>query len=315
MPPVAVLDDKDDSWTWNGAKELADASLTNGTGQALASPGFGVCVFEGTGVALYGMSGSTVTVDGKSLPFGKVKILIDGHVKETVSLVTPETEYSHKIYEVTGLKSGNHVVEVRAVEGEAVIDYLKPITTAGDIDPAIPSAADKHQGTPYTDTFSTGAADWVSFGGTVKTVDGHYVLRGDGGDKALQNRLSFRNLVYSADIAMSSGAESGLIFRVTNPSIGMDSYNGYYAGLDLGRHQIIFGKANGSWATIASAPYALQPDMVYNLKVVAIGSRMSIYVNNQCVLVADDGSFQEGGIGVRVVNTTGAYSNLHVSAP
>lgn len=314
-PTTGILDDKDDSWTWNGAKEFADAGLANGTGQAFSAPGFGVCVFQGTGVALYGMSGSTVTVDGKSLPFGKVKIWIDGHVKETVSLITPETEYSHKIIEVTGLKSGNHVVEVRAVEGEAVIDYLKPISTAGDTTPSDSPADGKQQATLYTDTFATGASDWVPFGGKHTVIDGHYVIEGGSGDKALQSRKSFRDLAYSCDIAMGAGGDCGIIFRVTNPTIGTDSYNGYYAAIDVAGRRIVLGRASNNWTVIGATPYPVQPNAVYNLKVIAVGSKINVYVNGQLQISAVDGTFSEGGIGVRVYNATGAFSNLHVSTP
>lgn len=315
MPAPAIIDDRDDAWTWNGATEYSESGLNNATGETVGPHGFGVCLFSGTGAALYGMSGSSVTIDDKTHPFGKVKITIDGHLKGVVSLISPDTEYGHKIFSITGLRPGNHVLEVRTVDGEAVIDYLKPLAKDSDDTPAPAPKRVVHRenGPEYSDTFVTGGEDWVPYGGSQHIVDGHYVIAGDGGNKALQGDLSYQDLTFSCNIAIGSGTDAGLIFRVTNPSAGTDSYNGYYAGFDLNGKQIILGRASNAWTLIKATPFPVQANMVYNMKVVAQGPHISVFINGQLIFTADDSTFTEGGIGVRGFNSTSAFSNLHVS--
>ena len=97
---------------------------------------------------------------------------------------------------------------------------------------------------------------------------------------------------------MGTGA-AGVIFRVTDPVEGADSFRGYYAYIDPGADSIGIGKMNYDWTFITAAHAEMTPGAWYNLKVKAIGPNIEIYLNGDLQIAIEDDAHQAGAVGVR----------------
>lgn len=168
----------------------------------------------------------------------------------------------------------------------------------------------------YQDDFNDLSADgWTTYGGSWHASDGAYHTNKGAGFKAVADGTTFSNFAYEADISFKDGINSdnaGLIFRVTNPSVGADNLQGYYAGITA-NNLVQLGKMNNNWKELASAPFTVQQNKVYRMKVEAKGSNVDIYIDGNRVLSAVDSTFTQGSIGVRSFWTNATYDNLKVT--
>ena len=132
--------------------------------------------------------------------------------------------------------------------------------------------------------------------GTLRTVPGSA-----SGAKALAMATVFTNFIYEADISVGPVGNAGLIFRVSKPDIGADTYEGYYAGISSERSELEVGCAANSWRGITNVPMKFVANTVYHLKVQALGARLRIFVGDNPRPVADvvDDQYAGGMIGVR----------------
>lgn len=158
---------------------------------------------------------------------------------------------------------------------------------------------------------------WRRYGGTWSTADDQYAVDSGREAKSLMN-TNYSALTYDADVSVGATGDAGLIFRVSNPSDGIDAYRGYYVGLDAERDRVVLGKSNGgSWQELGVSSQAIDPDRMYHLRVVAIGPRMEVYFANSKspVLVADDSSYPSGMTGVRAHMTFARFDNVAIDNP
>lgn len=147
LPPATpgnLLDDNDDGWTWDGMDSISDTQCQGGTAHAGGPGSSGIYLFKGTDVAVYTISGPHLAVNGKANPMGKLKVMLDGKEQQTVDLSAPTTAYNFKAYSVSGLSGGNHVLELRPVDGWAAIDYIQ-------VSDVVPLVADYSHGFRSTD--------------------------------------------------------------------------------------------------------------------------------------------------------------------
>jgi len=89
------------------------------------------------------MRGSTVNIDGHVHRIGKLKVSIDGHEKAEVALTAPAADYNVSAFNVSGLPSKLHVLQIEPESGWAIIDYIK-VTAAEE--PADSPAGDAPAG-------------------------------------------------------------------------------------------------------------------------------------------------------------------------
>ena len=151
-----------------------------------------------------------------------------------------------------------------------------------------PVAQNSNTFTANFDTADTSA--WTTYGGTWSVDAGKYKLAGIGnGYKSVLSNYSFDNFTYEADITTGSesSVDSGIIFRVSNASVGADSFNGYYAGVRS--DGVILGKSNGS--------------------------SIKVYVDdmNTAKISTTDSTYSSGSIGVRTYRTTASFDNINVA--
>jgi len=174
--------------------------------------------------------------------------------------------------------------------------------------------------TSFQDDFSSGnQVGWVNYNGSFMVDNGEYLAtntEGYSGSKSVQSSTSFSDFTYDAQVQVNGAGDGGLIFRASKFSLGADEYNGYYFGISSGGQNIVLGKANGTWTSLKTAAMTIVANTWYQVRVVAKGTSIKIYVNDMTTPKIDytDASFTSGSIGVRCYNTITRWDNLSVSS-
>ncbi|MET0237790.1 MAG: glycoside hydrolase family 43 protein [Kibdelosporangium sp.] len=165
------------------------------------------------------------------------------------------------------------------------------------------------------DNFDDGnAVGWTTYGGSWSSSGGRYDTTSSLGGKALLD-TNFPDFTYDADVTVSSAnGDGGLVFRVTQPATGPDSYRGYYAGISA-TGRVLLGKANNGWTPLRSVPMTVQQGSRYHLRVEAVGSSIKVYVDDLTTpkIAVTDTSYSSGANGVRVYNTGASFDNVAIS--
>lgn len=289
---------------------VSDSQLGGGTGHAGGPGTYGVYTFLGTGVDVVAMRGPVVNDGVKAHRTGKLKVMIDGQEKDTVSLAAPENEYSVKAFHISGLSNATHVLELDPVGGWVVIDSID-VAGAAPAGGAAPASA-----SGFSDDFLDGTASaWTPYGGAWIVYNGLYEINGGSGNKSLVTKSNYHNLIYQADILVANGDDAGLVFRVQKPSVGTDAYTGYYAGLDFIHQRVIIGKADNNWQSLAQQSCSLALNQTYHFKVVARDNTITVFVDGQPVVTTEDDSYVSGAIGVRTFNSSAAFGHIRATLP
>lgn len=166
----------------------------------------------------------------------------------------------------------------------------------------------------FEDDFADGDFEgWILQGGGWFVRDGifHTASNAQGagyglaGVKALAPAAVFADLDYRAEVRVSDSGDAGLIFRVSNATIGPDAYRGYYAGISAERQELVFGKADQKWFPLRSVPMSIAPDRVHTLRVEAVGERIRVFVDDleHPRIDVSDESFASGVLGLRRYTT------------
>jgi hypothetical protein len=165
------------------------------------------------------------------------------------------------------------------------------------------------------DTFADGNAyGWRTYGGTWSAAGGRYTVNQSLGAKALLD-TNFGNVTYDADVTVTAGTgDAGVIFRVTQPAVGVDSYRGYYAGISAAG-RVVLGRAANSWTQLGSA--TVTPRSTHRLRVTAVGPSIAVYVDDLTTpkISVTDATFATGATGVRTFNAAAAFDTVAVGAP
>jgi hypothetical protein len=137
------------------------------------------------------------------------------------------------------------------------------------------------------------------------------------GSNAVAPRAVFEDVTYEAEVAVGREGNAGIVFRVTEPSVGVNHYRGYYVGLDAQNGQVLFGKGDNSWNPIASAPFAAKAGHAHRVRVEARGPRVRVWVDDmeRPVLEAEDATFTRGALGVRSYSDQAAFGALSARIP
>lgn len=168
------------------------------------------------------------------------------------------------------------------------------------------------------------ARNWVFYGGGWFWKDGQINAASNAssggygihGSKYVANGTDFKDFIYQADVKINTAGDAGLMFRVSNPAIGPDAYQGYYVGLDQLNGTVIFGKASGQkWTVISSGKYPVEMNKTYTLKIVAKADKFDVFINGSVkpVLSATDNQYQSGSIGLRTYNALASFDSVKIN--
>lgn len=170
----------------------------------------------------------------------------------------------------------------------------------------------------FRDNFDRGNLDgWKLYGGSFDGSSKALVGKSSGGGKAIIESRAFADFTYEADMtfpAGTSGGNSGLVFRVSDPADGADSYRGYYAGLDAGSNSVLLGLINNNYKEIGRANVAIQTGKASHMKVLADGNTISVYVDdmNTPKITVKDKSYSKGAAGVRIWYADTTFDNINI---
>jgi hypothetical protein len=169
------------------------------------------------------------------------------------------------------------------------------------------------------------ATNWVFYGGGWFWKDGQVNSAsnagsggyGINGSKYVANGTDFKDFTYQADVKINTAGDAGLMFRVSNPAIGPDAYEGYYVGLNPQTGAVQLGKASGQkWIVLNSEKYPVEMNKMYTLKIVAKGDKFDIFINGSAkpILSATDSQYQSGSIGLRAYKALASFDSVKINA-
>ncbi|KAH1711498.1 hypothetical protein KXX23_006427 [Aspergillus fumigatus] len=166
----------------------------------------------------------------------------------------------------------------------------------------------------FGDDFSSGsAAQWTTYGGSFDASSGAFVGRKSLGGLALVNS-NFSNFLFEADVTLpSTSGNAGLVFRASNPSVGADAYNGYYAGISASA--VVLGRASNNWTQLGSGAADLAANTAHHVQVQALDTALAVFVDDMSTAAVrvTDGTYARGMNGVRVYGTGAAFDNICIS--
>jgi len=119
-----TVEDSDEEWIWTGMQTVSGPEFHKGSARAGAPATSGVYVFTGTGVGVFGIHAVEIKAGGVSHSLGKMTVIIDGKQQTTLDLSKAPSALDNRIFHIDGLSSGNHVLQVKVIEGWGAIDYI-----------------------------------------------------------------------------------------------------------------------------------------------------------------------------------------------
>ena len=165
--------------------------------------------------------------------------------------------------------------------------------------------------------------NWTSYGG-VWALDKR-VFRNNSderGAKLMSGSTKWKDVVLSADVSLDqSGGDAGLMIRSNDEDLGVDAYNGYYAGLRELEGTLIAGRSNYSWSEVSpvAMPGGVHQRVWYHLVLVMYGCRLGASAENLSthqtafLMLREDKCVASGRIGLRSLSTGGQWRNVRVS--
>jgi hypothetical protein len=162
----------------------------------------------------------------------------------------------------------------------------------------------------WNDRFAEGNIDdWLIYRGGFLTDAALQLVKGA---KAVVSAVQLADLRLSATLQVGNTGDAGVIFRVTEPSIGVDHYKGYYVGISAAAQGVIIGKADNRWIEIARKSAAISASKTHNLRVEAQGQQVQVWLDEgEAALVEiNDASHTKGTIGVRSFSNKAVFSRM-----
>jgi signal transduction histidine kinase len=174
---------------------------------------------------------------------------------------------------------------------------------------------------PYQDSFAEGtSSEWKPYAGNWSVSNG--TIKNDSnerGAKLITGSPYWKDYSIEADMELlGEGGDAGLLIRASDIEHGVDSYNGYYAGLRSADQALVLGRAEHGWIEFppVKMPGGVKTGTWYHLKLGAFGCSISasaeeIGTNNaQTVTAYDPHCFRAGKIGLRSMVAGGVWRHV-----
>ena len=132
----------------------------------------------------------------------------------------------------------------------------------------------------FADNFDDGFIDnWVIYGGN--WYDKGSALRlptQRGAGMIVAPAAKFADFVMDALVTPPINGDVGLAFRVDNPGMLLDEYEGYYVGLRAFDNQVVIGRCDYTWMPLQFAPLELTPGEPYHVRIEARGPQLRAWI-------------------------------------
>lgn len=163
--------------------------------------------------------------------------------------------------------------------------------------------------------------DWQPFGGAWQFLDGAMLNNSDErGAKLMNGDPSLTNYMIEADVQLlGQYGDAGLIIRANNEEVGVDAYNGYYAGLRDLDNTLILGHAGFGWIeyqenrvvprVVAQQWYHVKL-LAYECNIAASATSLTGEVTVDAVRLPD--CVKSGRFGLKSYQTGGLWRNVRV---
>jgi len=119
------VDDSQEGWIFSGMVEVDDDGCKGGMEHAGGPSTYAAYTFNGAGVDIYATTGPSIEAGGRTHKLGRMKISIDGKPDGEYSLSQTSVTYQSKVYSVTGLTRGNHVLQLESGGGWIDVDFIQ----------------------------------------------------------------------------------------------------------------------------------------------------------------------------------------------
>lgn len=163
----------------------------------------------------------------------------------------------------------------------------------------------------------TGGGWWANAGQLRTTPNG-----GTPDFRALVENVTCVDVRIEADVTPPPAGDAGVVFRVRKPSVGVDAYEGYYAGVSANDDQVVLGRADGQkWTLLERVGRTIPDGRGTKLCVTARGNRIEVRLNDEpkpVIAVTDDRWTSAGHVGVRMFTQDNdqafaAFDNVRVT--
>ena len=160
----------------------------------------------------------------------------------------------------------------------------------------------------FEDDFSDGHPDgWIMYGGNWYERDGALRLPTQTGQgHIVAPAAQFGDFRCDAQVTPPSSGDLGLTFRVNQPALLLDEYQGYYLGLRALANEVVFGRSDFNWTPLQTVALPLEAGRVYQVRVEARGPQMRVWVGenapgegDQPLIEVRDDRYAAGAMGVR----------------
>lgn len=180
------------------------------------------------------------------------------------------------------------------------------------------------RGLPFSFSFTNEAKDhWTALGGTWEIVNGSMRNESDDrGARLLAGSPYWRDYSIDADIQLLGDGDAGLVARVSDAEIGVDSYSGYYAGLRTMDGSLVLGRARHGWEEYPAVPFpgGVEPFHWYHLKLTVSKCAISAIATDRAtgksakVVKRSISCLAEGRIALRSYASGGVWRNVIVQS-
>lgn len=163
--------------------------------------------------------------------------------------------------------------------------------------------------------------DWQPFGGAWQFVNGAMLNNSDErGAKLMYGDAHFTDYLIEADVQLlGQYGDAGLILRGNDEEVGVDAYNGYYAGLRDLDNTLILGHAGFGWIeyqrnrvvprVVAQQWYHVK-FLAYECNLAASATSLDGQVTTDAVRIPD--CIRSGRFGLKSYQTGGLWRNVRV---
>ena len=139
------------------------------------------------------------------------------------------------------------------------------------------------------------------------------------GEKIVLNRNPPDDFTASVTLdfhGVDEGRGSGILFRVTAPSVGFDALRGYFLGIKPSQNSVLLGKMNGSgWKELKRKTLPINVTKKHHLTITAIGSEFTVSLNGEVLFTYRDQTYKSGTVGLRITDIPTTFSELKIRRP